>query len=156
MSSSHHLVRPAYPAAQSSSSSTVASSSTSSSAYQSSSSLPSLVMPSANPTLRQHAPLPSPTAQQPAFQFASMHPSSHQQYQQQQQQQQQPQYAQQALQQQQQQNHPFASGYQPNRGSAGRTAAETGQFLSNYSLVAEAARRAQMAVLARDLESMEM
>jgi hypothetical protein len=46
--------------------------------------------------------------------------------------------------------------YRPDRSGAGRTAAETGQFLREYSLLAEAAKRAQMAVLARDLESMEM
>jgi hypothetical protein len=45
--------------------------------------------------------------------------------------------------------------YQPDRTNAGHTAAETGQFLRDYNLVAEAAKRAQMAVLARDLDAME-
>ncbi|KAF4314183.1 hypothetical protein GTA08_BOTSDO01641 [Botryosphaeria dothidea] len=46
--------------------------------------------------------------------------------------------------------------YRPNRDNAGRTAQETMSYLNEYNLVAEAAKRAQMAVLMRDMEGMEM
>ena len=46
--------------------------------------------------------------------------------------------------------------YQPNRDGAGRTAAETQTFLNQAALLAEAAKRAQMAVVMRDLDSMEL
>ncbi|KAB2573802.1 hypothetical protein BFW01_g1009 [Lasiodiplodia theobromae] len=46
--------------------------------------------------------------------------------------------------------------YQPNREGAGRTAQETVTYLNEYSLVAEAAKRAQMAVLMRDMEGVEL
>ncbi|KAL1592813.1 hypothetical protein SLS60_011229 [Paraconiothyrium brasiliense] len=46
--------------------------------------------------------------------------------------------------------------YQPNRGGAGQTAAETQNFLNQAALLAEAAKRAQMAVVMRDLDSMEL
>ncbi|OJD33183.1 thiol methyltransferase protein [Diplodia corticola] len=46
--------------------------------------------------------------------------------------------------------------YQPNRDGAGRTAQETAAYLNEYSLVAEAAKRAQMAVLMRDMEGVEL
>ncbi|KAK7539247.1 hypothetical protein IWX49DRAFT_230221 [Phyllosticta citricarpa] len=46
--------------------------------------------------------------------------------------------------------------YNPNREGAGRTAQETAAFLNEYSLVAEAAKRAQMAVLMRDMEAVEL
>ncbi|OCL04292.1 hypothetical protein AOQ84DRAFT_252757, partial [Glonium stellatum] len=46
--------------------------------------------------------------------------------------------------------------YRPNREGAGRTAAETKSLLSEYALVAEAAKRAQMAVLMRDMEGVEI
>ncbi|KAH7050231.1 hypothetical protein B0J12DRAFT_90076 [Macrophomina phaseolina] len=46
--------------------------------------------------------------------------------------------------------------YRPNRDDAGRTAQETMSYLNEYNLVAEAAKRAQMAVLMRDMEGMEM
>jgi hypothetical protein len=54
----------------------------------------------------------------------------------------------------QQQQSPF--NYQPNRDGAGRTAAETNQFLNHQALLAEAAKRAQMAVVMRDIEGMEL
>ncbi|KAF2817708.1 uncharacterized protein BDZ99DRAFT_366883, partial [Mytilinidion resinicola] len=46
--------------------------------------------------------------------------------------------------------------YRPNRDGAGRTNGETKNLLSEYALVAEAAKRAQMAVLMRDLEGVEL
>ncbi|KAF1962212.1 hypothetical protein CC80DRAFT_399682 [Byssothecium circinans] len=46
--------------------------------------------------------------------------------------------------------------YQPNRQGAGTTAAETANYLSQAALLAEAAKRAQMAVVMRDLDSMEL
>jgi hypothetical protein len=49
-----------------------------------------------------------------------------------------------------------AYDYRPNREGAGRTAAETNNFLSTSALLAEAAKRAQMAVVMRDIEGMEL
>lgn len=46
--------------------------------------------------------------------------------------------------------------FQPNRDGAGRTAAETQNYLNQAALLAEAAKRAQMAVVMRDLDSMEL
>ena len=46
--------------------------------------------------------------------------------------------------------------YQPNRDGAGRTAAETQNYLNQAALLAEAAKRAQLAVVMRDLDSMEL
>ncbi|KAF9738928.1 hypothetical protein PMIN06_003580 [Paraphaeosphaeria minitans] len=46
--------------------------------------------------------------------------------------------------------------YQPNRDGAGRTAGETQSFLNQTALLAEAAKRAQMACVMRDLDSMEL
>jgi hypothetical protein len=46
--------------------------------------------------------------------------------------------------------------YVPDRTGAGATAQETSSFISNYALVAEAAKRAQMAVLMRDMEGVEL
>ncbi|OCK80579.1 hypothetical protein K432DRAFT_267689, partial [Lepidopterella palustris CBS 459.81] len=46
--------------------------------------------------------------------------------------------------------------YRPNRDGAGRTAAETKSLLNEYALLAEAAKRAQMAVLMRDIDGMEL
>lgn len=46
--------------------------------------------------------------------------------------------------------------YQPNRNGAGQTAQETMSYLNEYNLVAEAAKRAQMAVLMRDMEGVEL
>ncbi|KAF2470095.1 uncharacterized protein BDR25DRAFT_194892, partial [Lindgomyces ingoldianus] len=51
---------------------------------------------------------------------------------------------------------PAAYHYQPNRDGAGRTAAETNTYLNEYGLLAEAAKRAQMAVLMRDVDAMEL
>ncbi|KAF1967885.1 hypothetical protein BU23DRAFT_378704, partial [Bimuria novae-zelandiae CBS 107.79] len=46
--------------------------------------------------------------------------------------------------------------YQPNRDGAGRTATETQNYLNQAALLAEAAKRAQMAVVMRDLDGMEL
>lgn len=46
--------------------------------------------------------------------------------------------------------------YQPNRDGAGRTAGETQDFLNQAALLAEAAKRAQMHCVMRDLDSMEL
>lgn len=43
-----------------------------------------------------------------------------------------------------------------NRQDAGSTAAETKTYLDQYVLLAEAAKRAQMAIVVRDIESMEL
>ncbi|KAK8154554.1 hypothetical protein IWX90DRAFT_489978 [Phyllosticta citrichinensis] len=51
---------------------------------------------------------------------------------------------------------PSGWDYNPNREGAGRTTQETAAFLNEYSLVAEAAKRAQMAVLMRDMEAVEL
>lgn len=53
------------------------------------------------------------------------------------------------------QRHPSFE-YQPNRSGAGQTAAETTNFLAQTSLLAEAAKRAQMACVMRDLDGMEL
>ena len=65
--------------------------------------------------------------------------------------------AQMAVQQQQQQQQ-YMSGYQyqPDRAGAGTTAQETNAYINQYGLVAEAAKRAQMAVLERDLNGVEL
>jgi hypothetical protein len=46
--------------------------------------------------------------------------------------------------------------YQPNRQGAGQTAAETTSYLNQMALLNEAAKRAQMAVVLRDIEGMEL
>ncbi|KAI4709826.1 hypothetical protein J4E89_005844 [Alternaria sp. Ai002NY15] len=46
--------------------------------------------------------------------------------------------------------------YQPNRSGAGQTAAETTNYLNQAALLAEAAKRAQMACVMRDLDGMEL
>ncbi|KIW01763.1 uncharacterized protein PV09_06936 [Verruconis gallopava] len=46
--------------------------------------------------------------------------------------------------------------YVPDRGTAGSTAQETRNYIDNFALVAEAAKRAQMAVLMRDMEGVEL
>ncbi|KAF2015060.1 hypothetical protein BU24DRAFT_227753 [Aaosphaeria arxii CBS 175.79] len=51
---------------------------------------------------------------------------------------------------------PMDYSYQPNRQGAGQTAAETTNFLNQTGLLAEAAKRAQMAVVMRDIEGMEL
>jgi len=53
------------------------------------------------------------------------------------------------------QRHPSFE-YQPNRQGAGQTAAETTNYLSQMALLNEAAKRAQMAVVMRDIEGMEL
>lgn len=68
----------------------------------------------------------------------------------QQQQQQQPQHSQQHG------YDPSTHSYQPNRQGAGQTAAETNNLLFNSSLLAEAAKKAQVAVVIRDIEDMEL
>lgn len=106
------------------------------------------------------APLPSPsTSQQQASPFfASLHPQAYQQ--------QGAAYMQQPVQaaayQQSQSQQQSLGGriegynYQPDRAGAGTTAQETARYMSEYGLVAEAARRAQMAVLMRDLEGIDL
>ncbi|KAF2250880.1 hypothetical protein BU26DRAFT_517657 [Trematosphaeria pertusa] len=128
------LARPAFPTLQ-----PPAASSQSSSVFQSYSSSKSSL---ASPSPASSAPLPSPSAAHPQHQgfFASL---NGQQEQQAQQQKQQP------------QRHP-GFHYQPNRDGAGRTAAETTNYLNQAALLAEAAKRAQMAVVMRDIEGMEL
>jgi hypothetical protein len=53
------------------------------------------------------------------------------------------------------QRHPSFE-YRPNREGAGQTAAETTNYLSQMALLNEAAKRAQMAVVMRDIEGMEL
>jgi hypothetical protein len=53
------------------------------------------------------------------------------------------------------QRHPSFE-YRPNREGAGQTAAETTNFLGQMALLNEAAKRAQMAVVMRDIEGMEL
>jgi hypothetical protein len=56
---------------------------------------------------------------------------------------------------QQPQRHPSFE-YRPNREGAGQTASETTAYLNQAALLAEAAKRAQMAVVMRDIEGMEL
>lgn len=124
------LTRPPFPTLQ-------AAPSASNSAYQSfQSSTSSLNTPSP-----ASAPLPSPSAVHPHQRdfFSSL---NHQN--------------QTAHQQHAQPLSPTQFNYQPNREGAGRTAAETNNFLSQTALLAEAAKRAQMAVVMRDIEGMEL
>jgi len=94
--------------------------------------------------------MPSPSAQQPqqGF-FGSIRP-----------QQQQPSYNQTQPAHQQQfsasEQRQATYDYRPNREGAGRTNGETKNLLSEYALIAEAAKRAQMAVLMRDMEGVEL
>jgi hypothetical protein len=53
------------------------------------------------------------------------------------------------------QRHPSFE-YQPNRSGAGQTAAETTNYLNQAALLAEAAKRAQLACVMRDLDGMEL
>lgn len=46
--------------------------------------------------------------------------------------------------------------YVPNRDNAGSTNPETAKMLHDYSLLAEAAKRAQVACMIRDLDAMDM
>jgi hypothetical protein len=84
------------------------------------------------------APVNSPTSGQPQHFYGSMN--------QQTQRPQQPQGP---------QRHPSFE-YRPNREGAGQTAAETTNYLSQMALLNEAAKRAQMAVVMRDIEGMEL
>lgn len=130
------VTRPAFPTLQTSGSSQA------SSAFQSYSSGASFSTPSS----ASSAPLPSPsTARPPQHGFFGSLDG-----QQQAQQQPQPQQQRQPL-----QRYPTFE-YQPNRDGAGRTAAETASYLNQAALLAEAAKRAQMAVVMRDLDGMEL
>jgi len=46
--------------------------------------------------------------------------------------------------------------YQPDRKGSGATAGETNSYINQYALVAEAAKRAQMAVLERDFGGVDL
>lgn len=116
------------------------------SSYSSSSSL-------ASPSPQSAAPLSSPTmssAPQQQHFFGSLNQPQQQQPQQSQQQQQQQQ--QQPLQ---LQRHPSYE-YQPNRQGAGATQSETAAYLNSAALLAEAAKRASLQVVMRDIEEMEL
>ena len=90
------------------------------------------------------APLPSPSVQQHSGSFSSsLGP-------------QRPQQLQELYQKPQSPTPPLSFDYRPNREDAGCTAAETKSLLSEYALLAEAAKRAQMAVLMRDMEGIEL
>jgi hypothetical protein len=56
---------------------------------------------------------------------------------------------------QQAQRHPSFE-YRPNRDGAGQSASETTAYLNQAALLAEAAKRAQLAVVMRDIEGMEL
>ncbi|KXS99613.1 hypothetical protein AC578_9899 [Pseudocercospora eumusae] len=127
--------RPPYPqVTQQTSSST----STATSFFQSSSSVSSLSSTgSSTMSPASSAPLPSPSVEQHPVNYFSRAPTSHP--------------AQQSrLSQQQQQQQPLAPQYVGQRGDGGG-APETAPLLSNFGLLAEAAKRAQMACLSRDL-----
>jgi hypothetical protein len=126
------LTRPVFPTLQDSQNS---------SAFQSYSSSASLATPSS----ASSAPMPSPSANRPQQQQQGFFGSFHGQQPQQQQQPQMPPL----------QRHPTFE-YQPNRNGAGQTAAETANFLNQTALLAEAAKRAQMACVMRDLDGMEL
>ncbi|KAK4634056.1 hypothetical protein CLAFUW4_01772 [Fulvia fulva] len=109
------------------------SSSAASSFFQSTSSLASISSLSAKNMSEQSAPLPSPSVHQPAGYFGSLaaptsHPSQQQRIPQQQQ---------------------MLSPYVGQRNGGG--APETAPLLQDFSLIAEAAKRAQIATLSRDL-----
>lgn len=46
--------------------------------------------------------------------------------------------------------------YQPDRTGAGQTAQETSAYISQYGLLAEAAKRAQIACLERDMSGFDL
>ncbi|KAK5124687.1 hypothetical protein LTR85_001400 [Meristemomyces frigidus] len=141
-----YLQRPAYPQITTQS----VPRSASQSVFQSSSSLASMSsmgspmsgMPQISPSMLQQqapfasAPLPSPSANQPMGYFGSIAqaqaPTSHP--------------AQQRI----PQSQMAAGSYMGQRGDGGGMP-ETAPFLKDFNLVAEAAKRAQMACLARDL-----
>jgi len=90
--------------------------------------------------------------QQHQQQLAAQQMAALQQYQQYQQQQQQHAY---------QQHHQTQTDagnytYQPDRKGSGATAGETNSYINQYALVAEAAKRAQMAVLERDFGGVDL
>jgi hypothetical protein len=84
------------------------------------------------------APVNSPTSGGQQQYYGSLNPQA--------QQQQRPQ---------QPQRHPSFE-YRPNREGAGQTAAETTNYLSQMALLNEAAKRAQIACVMRDIEGMEL
>jgi hypothetical protein len=88
------------------------------------------------------APLPSPIANEHAPFFASLHPQASQQP------------AEQQLRESLIQAAQFQSHME--RTGSSTTAQETSSYIKDYALVAEAAKRAQMAVLAREMESFEL
>ncbi|KAF2005551.1 hypothetical protein P154DRAFT_312822 [Amniculicola lignicola CBS 123094] len=141
---SRPFTRPAFPPLQP----TSTASSQNGSAYQSFQSSTSNL---SSPSSAASAPLPSPSATRPQHQdfFASLNQQQHTQQSQSHQQQ-----TRMQAQQQSQAHNPW--DYRPNREGAGRTAAETGALLDHSALLAEAAKRAQMAVLMRDIDSMEL
>ena len=123
---------PTSPAFQSSSSSSSSISSINTAVAQQSSDMPPGVV---------SAPLPSPSSSQPMSYFGSLAqqaPSSQASQQQQQQQQRIP------------QGQNVSGAYLGQRGD-GSGAPETAPYLKDFSLLAEAAKRAQMACLTRDL-----
>ncbi|KAF3047082.1 hypothetical protein E8E12_011086 [Didymella heteroderae] len=111
------------------------------SSYSSSSSL-------ASPSPQSAAPLSSPTmtSAQQQYSFGSLNQPHQQQSQQQQSQQHHPM---------QLQRHPSYE-YQPNRQGAGATQNETAAYLNSAALLAEAAKRASIQVVMRDIEEMEL
>ncbi|KAJ4343496.1 hypothetical protein N0V87_000262 [Didymella glomerata] len=111
------------------------------SSYSSSSSL-------ASPSPQSAAPLSSPTmpSAQQQYSFGSLNQPQQQQSQQQQSQQHHPM---------QLQRHPSYE-YQPNRQGAGATQNETAAYLNSAALLAEAAKRASIQVVMRDIEEMEL
>ena len=123
--------------------------------------MPSLQTHLDRPPSAASAPLPSPTLPQQSF--ASFHPSHTQQSHTQQNQAylapppQQPSQPQRQLQQQQQQQQQggVQNACEGQRGGRGGPP-ETSPFLQDFTLVAEAAKRAQMACLMRDLEGCEL
>jgi hypothetical protein len=118
--------RPAFSALQSSATSTASYTSTSASTSRSSTQSAPPVSPSTSPQNHQY--------------FGSLNQQSQQAHQQ-------PRL--------QAQRHPSFE-YQPNRSGAGQTAAETTNYLNQAALLAEAAKRAQMACVMRDLDGMEL
>ena len=118
------------------------------SSYSSSSSL-------ASPSPQSAAPLSSPTMSSAPQQYAfgSLNQSQHPQQQSQ---------SQQNRHQQPQQQHPMqlqrhpSYEYQPNRQGAGATQSETAAYLNSAALLAEAAKRASIQVVMRDIEEMEL
>ncbi|KAF2643927.1 hypothetical protein P280DRAFT_514910 [Massarina eburnea CBS 473.64] len=91
------------------------------------------------PSPASSAPLPSPSAAERPHGYFGAVDVQQQQSAQQQQRAQSPQF-----------------GYQPSRQGAGSNNSETANYLSQAALLAEAAKRAQMAVVMRDLDSMEL